>query len=313
MRVNASVPASELIAIGTELRSLGGDKEFFAAHDFRATRFHVVVPKCQVLELAYDGVFAGTSYRASSVHFSGPTFDALVNRDKPLKAFVKSPLMVNEALAAIRQPLRIDSLFVTNGSIRYCEQVVAGANPGVLTFAAVSLSATGIANRSETSKAIALQAQGKLMDAGMMKVQMSIPIMFTNFSLHYAGSLGAMDLTNLDAFLDVDAHTRITSGAVKEADFDINVTAGQARGQVRGSYQNLAISFLDKETGAANGIEDHVTSFLANLLKIRSSNTPEAPGLAKEGEVNYTRKPGEEFQQFLWFALRTGVLDIISH
>jgi hypothetical protein len=33
----------------------------------------------------------------------------------------------------------------------------------------------------------------------------------------------------------------------------------------------------------------------------------------KEGEVNYARRPDEEFQQFAWFALRTGVLDIISH
>jgi hypothetical protein len=32
----------------------------------------------------------------------------------------------------------------------------------------------------------------------------------------------------------------------------------------------------------------------------------------KEGKVNYTRKPGEEFQQFQWFALRTGVLDLIT-
>jgi hypothetical protein len=33
----------------------------------------------------------------------------------------------------------------------------------------------------------------------------------------------------------------------------------------------------------------------------------------KEGEVNYTRRPDDEFQQFAWFALRTGVLDVISH
>jgi len=34
--------------------------------------------------------------------------------------------------------------------------------------------------------------------------------------------------------------------------------------------------------------------------------------LMKEGEVNYTRRPDDEFQQFAWFALRTGVLDVIS-
>jgi hypothetical protein len=33
----------------------------------------------------------------------------------------------------------------------------------------------------------------------------------------------------------------------------------------------------------------------------------------KEGEVNYTRRPEDTFLQFAWFALRSGVLDVISH
>ena len=40
---------------------------------------------------------------------------------------------------------------------------------------------------------------------------------------------------------------------------------------------------------------------------------PDAAGSMKEGVVNYRSKPDDEFQQFVWFALRTGVLDIISH
>jgi hypothetical protein len=35
-------------------------------------------------------------------------------------------------------------------------------------------------------------------------------------------------------------------------------------------------------------------------------------GSMKEGKVNYTRRPEDEFLQFLWFALRSGVLDVIS-
>jgi hypothetical protein len=33
----------------------------------------------------------------------------------------------------------------------------------------------------------------------------------------------------------------------------------------------------------------------------------------KEGKVDYTRRPDDEFQQFVWFALRSGVLDLLSH
>ncbi len=307
------MPGSELIAEGTELLPLAGDEAFFAAHDFQTPRFHIVVPECRVLGLAYGDLLQRRSYRARSVHISSPSFDAMINRDKPPAPFVKSPLMVHEALASIRQPLQVDSLTITNGLLRYCERLAVGANPAVLTFGAVSLSVAGIANRGEPPAAIQLQGQGNLMNAGTMRVLMTIPITSSNFSLHYSGSLSAMDLTRLDAFLDIAQHTRIKSGSVQEAAFEIDVIAGQARGHVRATYGNLEIAVLGKQTGSEKGFDNRVASFLANLLKIRKSNAPEASGSMKEGEVNYMRRPDEKFQEFAWYALRAGVLDIISH
>jgi hypothetical protein len=213
----------------------------------------------------------------------------------------------------IRQLLRVEKLSITNGHFRYCERLAVGADPALLTIAAVSLSLEGIANRGEPTAAIEIRGQGDLMDAGTIKVQLSIPITPRDFSLHYSGSLSAMDLTRLDAFLEIAEHTRIKSGSAQEAAFEIDVSAGQARGHVRAVYRDLEIAVLDKQTGSATGLVDRVSSFLANALKIRSANTLKVSGSSKTGEVNYTRKPDDEFQRFLWFALRTGVLDIIKN
>ena len=311
--LRASVPGSELIAEGTELGPLVGDEAFFAAHAFRTPRFRVVLPECRVVGLAYRELLQGRAYRAQSVHCFRPSLDALINRDKPSQPFVKSPLMVHELLASIRQPLQIGSLSITGGQFSYCERLAVGADPAVVTFKAVSLSAKGIDNRGEVTAAIQLRGQGELMNAGTLKMVMSIPITPPDFSLHYSGSLGAMDLTRLDAFLNVAEHTRIKSGRAQEAACEIDVTAGQARGHVRAIYKDLEIAVLDKHTGSEKGLADRVASFFANALKIRSSNAPDASSAMKEGEVNYTRKPDEEFQQFVWFALRSGVLDVISH
>jgi hypothetical protein len=312
-RLRASVPGSELSAEGTELRTLTGDEDFFAARAFRTTRFHVLVPECTVSGLAYGELLQGKSYRARSVHVSRPSFDALVNCDKLPPLFVKSPLMVHEALAAIRQPLQVDRLIITHGTLKYCERMIAGGDPAVLTFGDVGISVKGIVNRGGASAAIQLRGQGDLMNAGTLKVLMSIPITPPDFSLHYSGSLSAMDLTCLDAFTDVEEHIRIKSGSVREAAFEIDVTAGQAYGRVRGTYGDLVIAVLDQQTGSEKGLGNRVSSFLANLLKIRNSNAPDAWGSMKEGKVNYTRGPQEEFLEFAWFALRSGVLDVISH
>jgi hypothetical protein len=151
------------------------------------------------------------------------------------------------------------------------------------------------------------------MDAGLLKVLMTIPVASPDFSFHYSGSLSAMDLTRLNAFLDIAERTRIKSGSAQEASFDIKVTAGQARGWVRGNYKDLTIAVLDKKSGSEKGLDNRVATILANIFKIRNSNAPDASGSIKEGEVNYTRKPNDTFLQFAWFALRSGVLDVIRH
>ena len=312
-QLRASLPESELVAEGAELWPLGGDEAFFAAHAFRMTRFHAVVPECRVSGLAYTELLQGTSYRARSVHFSRPSLEVLVNRDKPLKPFVKSPLMVHEALASIRRPLQVDRLSVTNGRLRSCVRMHAGADPAVLTFGAVSASVEGIANQGEPTATIQVRAQGDLMDAGTLKVLMAIPITPPQFSLHYSGSLGAMDLSRLNAFLDIAQHVRVKSGHAQEAAFEIEVLAGQARGQVRAIYHDLGVTVLDAQTGTEQGFDNRVTSFLANLLKVRNANTPDAAGGMKEGKVNYTRPAEDGFLEFVWSALWTGVRDVITH
>jgi len=65
----------------------------------------------------------------------------------------------------------------------------------------VSLSVEGIATGERRPHPTS--GQGDLMNAGKMQLQMTIPIQPPDFSLHYSGSLGAMDLTRLDAFLEM--------------------------------------------------------------------------------------------------------------
>ena len=312
-RLRMSVPGSELIAEGTEFGPQVGDEELFDRDVFRTTRYRVIVPECRIAGLAYDALFQGTAYRARSIHVSEPSFDALVNGDKPARPHVKPPLMVHEALAAILRPMQVDRLTIADGQLNYGERAFVGADPGVLTVGAVSLTVVGLANRVQATPAISLLAQGLLMKAGLFKVAMSIPIAPATFSMQYSGSLSAMDLTRLDPFMVVAAHTQIKSGRAQAASFDVEVTAGHARGSVRAIYEDLELTILDRLTGSANGLDNRVASFLANVLRIRNANAPDAAGSMKVGKVDYIRGPQDEFLQFAWLALRSGVVDVISH
>jgi hypothetical protein len=117
----------------------------------------------------------------------------------------------------------------------------------------VTLSVAGIANQGAATAAIELQGQGDLMSAGTLKVLMSIPITPADFALHYSGSLSAMDLTRLDAFVELAEHVRIHSGTAQEAAFDIEVHAGQAIGRVQAIYDDLKSRCLTSRPAPKRG------------------------------------------------------------
>jgi hypothetical protein len=311
-RLFASVAGSEVIATGAQLSPNVEDEVFFSAQPFRTTRFELLLPECRVAGLKFRDLFQDGSFGVASIRLSGPTFDALVNRDKPPQPSVKSPLMVHEALAKLSRPLQIDRLSITNGYLTYRERVIAGTEPGVLTFSRVNMSIEGIANRGAFPAAIQMRSSAEFMNAAVLRVQMTVPIEPPSLSLHYSGSLTPMDLTRLGTFLEAAEHLRIKSGSTQEVTFEIDVTEGHARGQVHAIYQDLEIAILDKLNGTEQGLENRVASFLANAVKIRGANAPNTSGSIKTGVVEYTRQPDDEFLQFVWFALRSGVLDAIS-
>jgi hypothetical protein len=312
-RLEASLPAATLNAMSISLRPQAGDEAFFAADLYSQTRLRVVIPECRVAGLSYADFIAGKACRAQSMQVLSPELEALVNHDKPDDLTSPPAMMVHEALAALGQVIALDVFTLTSGTAKYCERLAPSGPLGVLTFGAVQLTAKGLDSRAPPGTAMSIQAETKLMDAGSLKLTMSLPVLSPDFSLSYSGSLGPMDMTRLNAFLEPVEGFRVNSCQVESVVFDVQVKAGHATGTVQPIYRNLDIALLDKDTGSAKGVVNRAESFLANTIKIRHSNLPDTSGAVRAAKVKYDRKPSDTFLQFIWFALRSGVLDGISN
>jgi hypothetical protein len=141
---------------------------------------------------------------------------------------------------------------------------------------------------------------------------MAIPLTSKDFSLRYYGSLSTMDITELNVFLVPAEHRRIKSGILQSATYDINVNSGRASGSLRVAYKDLAIAVLNRNTGSERGFFDRLSSLVGRIFVIRSTNMPNEKGVMKIGQIQYTRVPDDYFLQFAWFALRTGVKDVVG-
>jgi hypothetical protein len=307
-----SVPDSVIAAQALTLQLVVSDQTFFASAAFRRVRYRLAVPSCSLRGVGFAELLNGQAYRVQAVELADPVLESLINRDKPRRPLTESPPMPHEVLAAITKPFRIDRLTITDGLIKCAARRFEGAEPGVLTFTAVQISAMEIANVAGGGQAIALVAEGKLMDAGTMTVQMRIPAAPTTLAFQYSGKLSAMDLTRLDEYMNGSGAIQIRSGRASEASFDIDVAGGHAHGTVRGAYRDLQVTVVDRDTGSEKGVANRAATILTNYLGVRKENTPDQAGALKAGKVDYARKPEENFLQFAWLALRSGVFDLVN-
>jgi hypothetical protein len=311
-RLYLSVPDSEMVADTIEMVPLAGDEEFFRESKFRKTRLNCTISRCSVIDLACLELLQGRSYCARSINIHDAVLDVLVNKDKPDSKDTSCPFMPNKILSSLKEVLRIDSLNIMNGQVKYCEEFVSGSEPAFITFDSLQVTAEGIANHGDSSSVLSIHAHGMLANAGRFNVIMTIPVTSPEYSFKYSGLVSRMDLSPLNSFLEVSDQMRIKTGVLQEANFDVNVVSGRASGTLRSVYNDLYLASIDKNTGNENGLSNGFISFVANNFKVRRTNVPNKSGSMKIGAVNYTRQPDDPFIQFAWFALRTGVRDVVG-
>ncbi len=308
-RVRMSMPHSDIVVEALKFHPSGDDERFFAGGKFRTNRLRIGVPHARVAGLASIEELLGKIYRARSVQIHDASLDILLNKDKPDSRDTSGPLMPHEILASIKGILQVDSLRVTNGRFQYGERFAVGSKPAVVTFDRLQGSAEGITNQGGPGASLVIQSQARFVKAGTIKLLMTIPVATRECTFRYSGSLSGMDLSALNSFLEISDNMRIKAGVLQEATFEVNVVSGRASGTVSGIYRDLTLAAINKQTGSEKGLMDRITSFIGNKFTIRRNNVP---GSMKIGQIKYVRVPDDPFFQYEWFALRTGVRDVLG-
>ena len=311
-RVRVSVADSAMTLEHLEIYPAVNDERFFAASRFRETRIDVRVLTCGISGVDCVELLGGKNMHARSVQLRGVAADILINKDKPPGNDLPGPRTPNEFLAALDDTVLCDSLEVTDGNLRYAERMAAGRNPATLTFGDLHVVVTGIAGRPGRYAESAVSGTGQLSGGGTMEMAMSIPLAGPPGSFRYSGSLSGMDLGRLNSFIEISDAMRIKSGTLESAAFDIHVHEGSATGTVRALYRNLVIASINGRTGSEGGVLDRFSSWIAKNISIRGTNSPGRSGALKVGTVKYTRKKTDPFLGFTWFALRSGVGDVVG-
>lgn len=306
-----SVPDSSIRFDSLSIAPDGDDEEFFAQSPYRTTRYRALIPAVSVTGAHVLPLVLGDAYRIRSVRMQDPQIDILVNKDKTDRPGTDAGPMPGELLASIREETALSDIRISNASLVYGERFSIRGTPAVILLDSLQITGTGIANRGTFGNTIVLSAEGRFMRSAPVMIEVSMPAASPEYSLKYRGTLGRMDVAALNIFLERAEQVR-ARGRIDSAEFDFEVFSGRASGDVHIIYQGLSLAFIDARSGSEHGLSDLFTSFIANTFTIRSNNSPGRSGGVNIGRISYARTSEDPFFRFSWFALRSGVRDIVG-
>jgi hypothetical protein len=310
--LHISIPDSEMVCDSIKYYSLLTDDWFFAKSKFRQTRFRIDIPQIQINSLDCFAMLKENNFKAKNVKIHDGLVDILVSMDKPYDESSAKPKMPNEFFASIKEIITLDSLIVINGRLKYSERFEVNSKPGILSINKINVAAGEISNQKSYSDTTIIRGEGFLMNSAKIKLYMAIPFKSKEFSLKYSGSLDRMEVTELNSFIEAGEHQRIKTGILESAAFIVNVNSGSASGTLYAEYHDLTVDVINKNTGSDKGFFDKVSSLFSKIFIVRGSNMPDGDGSIKTGEIKYIRNPDDYFFQFIWFAVRNGVADVVG-
>lgn len=218
--------------------------------------------------------------------------------------------------------LDIDTLRVTGG-ITLRERYPRYARPATLFFTNLDITAANIRHivgRRTSSDPMTVDVSARLQGAGLLQARFEVPLDAPRFDMAYRGSLGPMDATLLNRFLEPAADVRITSGRVTRGiRFNVVVRNGVASGTITPLYDQLRVKVLRSGShgvlgsrGTIGAAARRVASLFANERIVRDDNPGDDDSPARVGRIYRVRAPSEKLPGFLWDGLKEGLFDVIK-
>jgi len=290
------------------------DEAFMRRHTYQTDRYRAGFHTLTLQGIDYWGLLEkGRIFMASAV-VAAPLVDVYHDRTLPLPPDLPPATLPHTSFQAVDQPLRLDTLRVQGGAIRYHERAEDGARPGTIRFEDVwgtVYNVTNTPDRMTPATPVVIDGRALLLGTGRLEAHIEYELLSPGLTMRYRGTLGGMEAEAFnEVFVDLEG-VRITQGHVDSVWFDLTVNQDGASGPFQMLYRDLKIDLLDKVTHRRN-LGKRLATIVANNLVLNADNLPQDDTPAKVAVVHAERSPDMPLFKFLWVTIREGLFSTLG-
>ena len=318
----ASLTDSTLEFRGVAFAPTLSDAAFARSGPYRRALIKTTVGRVAVQGMDVGAFVLGQGLRARRVQLDSLRLDVTSDRRRGADPRYQPRRTPQRWIADLDRTLSVDSVLVRDGEIVYRERRAGHDQPGVMTFArldAVAVNVSHFVGRRTSGDPMTLNARAYLQNVGRLDVRFVVPLDAPQFDMTFRGTLGAMPVTSLNAFVRETFSLRLAKGQVVGINFSATVANGVARGTITPRYNDLTVAVTRRGSegilgsgGILGGAARGIASVVGNWMKVRANNPDDAETAPRSGTILHTRAPDETLPAFLWASIRDGLLAVVK-
>ncbi len=270
------------------------------------TRYSLTASRLRVSGVNMWALYRG-HVAVASVQVDTPRVEIYLDRTIPAAPDQDPSTLPHVLLKEFDRPLRIDTIRIAGGDLRYMERAVDGSRPGIFQFADLNAMITNVTNdTTRMEPPCAIEIRTRLADSGRLNLTAAYDLRPTGLNMNYQGTVGPMGALSLNELLVDLEGIRITSGTIDTTSFAFEVKDDAATGKVRVLFNNVSFEMFDKNS-LEKGFGDRFGTMMAKA-KARESNPEDDDDPPIEVAIQRSREPSLSLVKFVWNSVREGLL-----
>ena len=305
--VKLSTLTSQLNIEGFSLSPIKTE-EFF--NKTNLDRYHILIDSMQLNHFDYLSYHKYRMVHTNNMIIKKGEFILVANpnrtQDKTANKITGFPTI---ALSKLTTDLEIDTILMSRFKVSYSELNKKSHQMGTITFDNTKARILNVTNDKTAllkNNISTVQLSSYFMGRGKLNVAFTFDLTNKDAAYSYKGNLGQMDMVTINPATMPLSMVKITSGTLKDLNFDIHANSRVSKGKVNLLYNDLKIKLLKPDT--TYGYSSKVIETLyANIFVIKHDN-PDKPGeIPRSAVVTYVRPIYSTFFNSIWKTLLTGI------
>ncbi len=271
-------------------------------------------------DIRVDGIrfaqlFAQSSLSLRTARIGNWSMDYYSDKRHPRDPHPPVAEMPNQLIGGAKMKFDIDSVILGNGAISVRNRPIGSIENGVLTFQKTHVVLHPISNDSASRNfKLPTRISATCMFVNQMSFNATIdyPLFSPTFDLLIEAHTGKLDVKRLNTYIIPVERKELTDGTVDDADIRMVIRNGVATTSLTPRYHDLSMKVLNEKPRESRGILEGITTFLGNLLVLKSNNMDKPGKPALTSATTLSRAQTSEFFEFLWLALRKSIGKLVG-